>query len=82
MRYDPSARVVLMTSSETRAPPSRPTSSRMNGARGWRGRVRPIAGRPAGLVAGFVAGLAGLVRPGVVGLAGLVGLVGLVAGGR
>ena len=48
----------------------------MNGARGWRGRVRPIAGRPAGLVAGF--GPAGLV---VVGLAGLVGL-GLADRGR
>jgi hypothetical protein len=69
---------VLMTSKQTRAPPSRPTSSRMNGACGRRGRVRPgagwLAGLAAGLGTGFVAAEAGLA-----GLAGLEGLaVGLV----
>src|SRR5580658_897454 len=34
-------------SSEIRAPPSRPTSSRMNGARLWRGRGRAAAAAQA-----------------------------------
>src|SRR5690349_10424746 len=55
-RNDPWARVVLITRSETRAPPSSPTSSKMNGIRGARERALGPAGLDAGLVPGGVTG--------------------------